>query len=42
MNRTTLAYAAAAILLALAVLVPFHDKAFTIDDTVFLLYASVR
>ncbi len=35
-RRTALLLAAPAILLAVAVLLPFHDKAFTIDDTLFL------
>ena len=37
---TILLCAAPAILLAVAVLVPFRDKAFTIDDTVFLSEAE--
>lgn len=40
MTSTALRRAAPAILLAAVVLLPFHDKAFTIDDTVFLAEAT--
>jgi hypothetical protein len=40
MPRTSLLYATPALALAAAVLVPFLDKAFTIDDTVFLREAA--
>ncbi len=39
MTRIALRSAAPALLLAACLLVPFHDKAFTIDDPVFLLAA---
>jgi hypothetical protein len=38
-QRTALVSAVPALVLAVLVLVPFHDKAFTIDDTVFMMEA---
>ncbi len=40
MNRTALVHAAPAVVLAAAALVPFLDKAFTVDDTIFLREAE--